>query len=29
MSQMRQVEEQLRDMILGLELGPVERLTER
>jgi len=29
MSQMRQVEEQLRDMILGLELGPGERLTER
>ncbi|WP_433762669.1 GntR family transcriptional regulator [Brucella anthropi] len=29
MSQMRQVETQLRDMILGLELGPGERLTER
>jgi len=29
MSQMRQVEEQLRDMILGLELGPGERVTER
>lgn len=29
MSQMRQVEEQLRDMILGLDLGPGERLTER
>lgn len=29
MSQMRQVEEQLRDLILGLELGPGERLTER
>jgi DNA-binding GntR family transcriptional regulator len=26
---MRQVETQLRDMILGLELGPGERLTER
>ncbi|MDF2120126.1 GntR family transcriptional regulator [Roseiarcaceae bacterium H3SJ34-1] len=29
MSQMQQVETQLRDMILGLDLGPGERLTER
>ena len=29
MSQMKQVETQLRGMILGLELGPGERLTER
>lgn len=29
MSQMQEVETQLRDMILGLELGPGERLTER
>jgi len=29
MSQMQQVEEQLRDMILGLEIGPGERLSER
>lgn len=29
MSQMLQVETQLRDMILGLDLGPGERLTER
>ncbi len=29
MSQMQQVEQQLRDMILGLEIGPGERLTER
>jgi DNA-binding GntR family transcriptional regulator len=29
MSQMQQVEQNLRDMILGLELGPGERLTER
>lgn len=29
MSQMQQVERQLRDMILGLEIGPGERLTER
>ena len=29
MSQMLQIEEQLRDMILGLELGPGERLSER
>lgn len=29
MSQMLEVERQLRDMILGLEIGPGERLTER
>ena len=29
MSQMQHVEEQLRDMILGLEIGPGERLSER
>ena len=29
MSQMQYVERQLRDMILGLEIGPGERLTER
>ncbi|MEW6639119.1 MAG: GntR family transcriptional regulator [Pseudomonadota bacterium] len=29
MSQMQQVEQQLRDMILGLEIAPGERLTER
>ncbi len=29
MSQMQQVEQQLRDMILGLAIGPGERLTER
>jgi DNA-binding GntR family transcriptional regulator len=29
MSQMRNVESQLREMILGLEVGPGERLTER
>lgn len=29
MSQMQEVETQLRDMILGLELGPGERVTER
>jgi DNA-binding GntR family transcriptional regulator len=29
MSQMQQVEQNLRDMILGLEIGPGERLTER
>jgi len=29
MSQMQQVERQLRDMILGLEIGPGEKLTER
>ncbi|TIU62283.1 MAG: GntR family transcriptional regulator, partial [Mesorhizobium sp.] len=29
MSQMQNVERQLREMILGLEIGPGERLTER
>ncbi|RVD69541.1 GntR family transcriptional regulator, partial [Mesorhizobium sp. M4A.F.Ca.ET.029.04.2.1] len=29
MSQMQSVERQLREMILGLEIGPGERLTER
>ena len=29
MSQMLSVEKQLREMILGLEIGPGERLTER
>jgi len=29
MSQLQQVEQKLRDMILGLEIGPGERLTER
>lgn len=29
MSQMQQIEQQLRDLILGLEIGPGERLSER
>lgn len=29
MSQMQQVERQLREMILGLDIGPGEKLTER